>query len=102
MHNIQPGIHPAGYHRTTCSSRTDPGQMCWSCNISPPGMGEKPLIYQVAVNPGCTTLYKFVSLPALPGSGLLHMIELNIIPGAFARIQASYNYISTYKINLLM
>ena len=34
----------------------DPGQMFKDCNISPPGMGEKPLIYQVAVNPGCSTL----------------------------------------------
>nr|DAD63891.1 MAG TPA: hypothetical protein [Caudoviricetes sp.] len=31
------------------------GRMCWSCNISPPGMSKKPLIYQVAVNPGCCT-----------------------------------------------
>ena len=58
MHNIQPGIHPAGQRRTTCSSRMDPGQMFKDCNISPPGMSKKPLIYQVAVNPGCSTLYR--------------------------------------------
>nr|DAS09946.1 MAG TPA: hypothetical protein [Caudoviricetes sp.] len=26
MHNIQPGIHPAGQHRTTCSSWSGSGQ----------------------------------------------------------------------------
>ena len=49
MHNMQPGIHPAG---------PDPGQMFKDCNISPPGMSKKPLIYQVAANPGCSTLYR--------------------------------------------